>query len=82
MSNDVMLRDVLSRLKKVTPKVNDAGWYQACCPYHEDHNPSFSVGYARFECFTCGTKGSLRELAEHLSVQAHETAPPRGWDHP
>jgi 5S rRNA maturation endonuclease (ribonuclease M5) len=41
------------------------GWFRACCPIHDEHNPSFGIfggaDYHPYLCFVCG-KGSLLGL--------------------
>jgi CHC2 zinc finger len=38
---------------------NRAGWAQALCPFHADHNPSLAVNLRSggFHCFACGAEG-------------------------
>lgn len=45
-------------LKKVQPGTKSA---KACCPFHDDNNPSFSfyLDNGRFKCFGCGEEGSI-----------------------
>lgn len=57
MSPDEKLDVVLSKLRRVRPKVG--GGFTACCPAHEDRNPSFDIGIGRshivFHCHRgCG----------------------------
>ncbi len=44
------------------------GGFTACCPFHEDKNPSFVV-YAdnRFRCFGCGVHGDVIAFQQKIS---------------
>jgi hypothetical protein len=44
-------------------------WARACCPFHEDRNPSLSVNLSHggFICFGCGAKGG-DVLAFHMRL--------------
>ena len=45
------------------------GEYWPLCPFHDDkHAGSFSVSRKGYNCFSCGAKGGLNKLAEHLGV--------------
>ena len=44
-------------------KVNRAG--MACCPFHDDRNPSMKLD-DRFYCFGCGTTGDAVDLTARL----------------
>jgi len=60
------LRDfVNNNLKKVKWNGDVA---QACCPYHDDKNPSLSVNIENevFYCHACGEKGHISELYKHF----------------
>lgn len=47
-------------------KRNSRG-FTACCPFHNDKNPSFSIMDTGFwQCFGCGVKGNLKQLHENL----------------
>lgn len=45
------------------------GWAQALCPFHNDHNPSFSVKLdtGGFFCFACQAKGG--DLVDFLMLR-------------
>lgn len=41
----------------------------ACCPFHDDHKPSFEVwtdgsGVERFSCYPCGIRGDVYDLLQ------------------
>jgi putative DNA primase/helicase len=60
------LRDFVNRnLEKVKWTGDEA---QACCPYHDDKNPSFSVNIDKcvFKCHACEANGHISELYKHL----------------
>lgn len=48
------------------------GYLLACCVFHEDHNPSMILyeRIGKFECFSCGVRGSLEYLASKLGGHA------------
>lgn len=60
---------ILSRLEK-------ARYYKesikACCPFHHEKTPSFTVGekdgVILFHCFGCGESGTINKLLRHLDI--------------
>ena len=62
-----MLEDILNHLDKV--KKTPSG-YVACCPVHDDKNPSMSVtekdGVVLMYCFSCGANGL--DVANSLQI--------------
>ena len=45
-----------------------SGYAMACCPYHNDTNPSMMVTPNGFYCKSdCGARGSLEKLYAHVS---------------
>ncbi|WP_080747101.1 CHC2 zinc finger domain-containing protein [Comamonas thiooxydans] len=42
----------------------------ACCPFHDEKNPSFSVNKVSgsFVCFACGEKGGFAELIAKIEA--------------
>jgi hypothetical protein len=40
--------------------------YQACCPFHADKTPSFTVYEERFICFGCGVHGDVFDLCMQI----------------
>lgn len=62
-----MLEEILNHLDKV--KKTSSG-YIACCPVHNDRNPSMSVtekdGVVLMHCFSCGANGL--DVANSLQI--------------
>lgn len=62
-----MLEEILNHLDKV--KKTPSG-YVACCPVHDDKNPSMSVtekdGVVLMHCFSCGANGL--DVANSLQI--------------
>ena len=46
------------------------------CPFHDDHDPSFSVSYTEgfFNCFACGEKGDIFDFYQKLRRVDFKTA--------
>ncbi len=63
-----VLASVCVRLDRVKGP-DHRGWYEACCPYHEERDPSFGFTATGFKCQACGRNGSIRELAARLGVE-------------
>ena len=42
--------------------------YEACCPFHGDRSPSFTIysGGNRFQCFGCGAQGDVLDFGQRL----------------
>jgi len=66
------IETILSRLNKVkkTPR-----GYKACCPVHQDKNPSMTItvaddGKVLCHCFACGARGS--DVVEAVGLSASE----------
>lgn len=44
--------------------------FTACCVFHQERNPSFSIGdNGLWMCWSCGVKGNLRQLHQKLGVE-------------
>jgi len=66
------IENILSKLDKV--KKAHRG-YKACCPVHNDKNPSMTItetddGKVLAHCFSCGARGS--DVVEALGLTASE----------
>lgn len=51
------------------PRLMRAGnEYKACCPFHSDRSPSFTVydNGTRFQCFGCGAQGDVLDFVQRL----------------
>lgn len=47
----------------------------ACCPFHEDRNPSLKLNEDYFYCFGCGAKGDVIDFTARLfGLSGYETA--------
>jgi DNA primase len=44
------------------------GEWKACCPFHSDRTPSFTIygGGDRFQCFGCGAQGDVIDFVQRL----------------
>lgn len=54
--------DVINKLGLKVGKLNEAGYYVLCCPFHKnggEKHPSFNLHHQRgnYRCHTCGVKG-------------------------
>jgi len=66
------IENILARLSKV--RKSQRG-YMACCPVHQDNNPSMTItetddGKVLAHCFSCGARGS--DVVEALGLPASE----------
>ena len=52
--------DIVEMINKVVPLKKTGKNYMACCPFHKEKTPSFSVNPQKqfFKCFGCGAAGS------------------------
>jgi DNA primase len=57
-------------------KQRSESWVSACCPFHDDHNPSFAVHIDEgvYACQACGAKGGFAKLFAHVEKMAMEDA--------
>jgi len=66
------IENILAKLSKV--RKSNRG-YMACCPVHQDKNPSMTItetddGKVLAHCFSCGARGS--DVVEALGLPASE----------
>ena len=57
--------DILELIKEYVPAVKRAGrTYKACCPFHQEKTPSFTVSPDKgfFYCFGCQAGGDVFEF--------------------
>ncbi len=64
--------DIVDVVSEYVPLVKKSGRYWACCPFHSEKTPSFTVSPERqiYKCFGCGKGGSAINFVmeyEHLS---------------
>lgn len=70
--------DIVDVIERRVPLTRAGGEYKACCPFHEEKTPSFTVSPAKqfYHCFGCGAHGSaigfLMDYAHLSFVEAVE----------
>jgi DNA primase len=79
--------DIVTIIGDCIPLKKAGSQWKACCPFHNESTPSFSVSKTRqtFKCFGCGQAGdvlefvikyknySLPEAVEYLAGPLHDT---------
>ena len=62
-NNKIRLSDFLSKYISLKQKGNE---FVACCPFHNEKTPSFSVNDSKslFYCFGCGAGGNVINFIE------------------
>ena len=76
-----MIDALLSQLRKV--RKTAPGEWVACCPAHEDRNPSLAVkdnGDGRILCY-CHAGCSFEEIVSAVGLSASDLLPPKAIDH-
>ncbi|MBT6657625.1 MAG: DNA primase, partial [Proteobacteria bacterium] len=91
--DDVLARtDIVELIDKKVPLKKKGSAYMACCPFHNEKTPSFSVNQTNqfYKCFGCEAKGnaisflmdfdqlSFREAIEDLAESAGLELPDTG----
>jgi DNA primase len=64
-----LLQKVISKFN-ATPHISGEGWFDALCPFHDDHNPSLVFNEEMFICYACGKEGTLEELNRRVETLA------------
>lgn len=83
--DDVTFRRLLDNVREANPLSSVAGTslkliragseWKACCPFHADRSPSFTIfdGDRRFHCFGCGASGDVLDFVQRTAnVDLHE----------
>lgn len=79
LKSRVALHQVIDRelgLNKLTATSGSNSSFMACCPFHNEKNPSFSINdeIGQYHCFGCGEKGDVIDLyMTHLEKSFPET---------
>ncbi len=63
--------DIVEVVGAVVPLRKAGANYVACCPFHNEKTPSFSVNHSKqfYHCFGCGVSGdAIQFIIEHNSV--------------
>lgn len=56
-------------------KLQQHDWISACCPFHNDKNPSFSINskHGGWKCYTCQKSGTfVTFLKDYLLIDFEE----------
>ena len=70
--------DLAEVVQRHVPLQRAGGEYKACCPFHNEKTPSFTVSPAKgfYHCFGCGAHGTaisfLMEYAKYSFIDAVE----------
>lgn len=63
--------DIVDVIERYLPLKKAGGNYVACCPFHNEKSPSFTVSQAKqfYHCFGCGAHGTaISFVMEHLGL--------------
>ena len=67
--------DVVDIIDEQVPLKKSGANYMACCPFHKEKTPSFSVSPSKqfYHCFSCGAHGSaIGFVMEHQGLSFPE----------
>ena len=68
--------DIVDIIDEQVPLKKGGANYMACCPFHKEKSPSFSVSPSKqfYHCFGCGAHGSaIGFIMEHQGLSFIET---------
>ncbi len=75
--NDLVSRaDIVDVIEEFVPLKRQGNSYKACCPFHQEKTPSFSVDRDKqfYHCFGCGVGGNIiRFLMDYQNLGFVET---------
>ncbi len=63
--------DIVDVIERYVPLKKSGANYSACCPFHSEKSPSFTVSQAKqfYHCFGCGAHGTaISFVMEHLGL--------------
>src|SRR5487761_2144465 len=63
--------DIVDVIERYVPLKKAGGNYVACCPFHNEKSPSFTVSQSKqfYHCFGCGVHGTaISFVMEHLGL--------------
>ena len=63
--------DIVDVIERYVPLKKAGGNYAACCPFHNEKSPSFTVSQSKqfYHCFGCGVHGTaIGFVMEHLGL--------------
>jgi DNA primase len=63
--------DIVDVIERYVPLKKAGGNYVACCPFHNEKSPSFTVSQAKqfYHCFGCGVHGTaISFVMEHMGL--------------
>ncbi|MDP1941790.1 MAG: CHC2 zinc finger domain-containing protein, partial [Gallionella sp.] len=63
--------DIVDVIERYVPLKKAGTNYVACCPFHNEKSPSFTVSQAKqfYHCFGCGVHGTaISFVMEHLGL--------------